>query len=195
MLKCLANCIAAKMRPKQAQCFMKFDQQKMDMLCIRALCVLPPMVAKANIYTLMRNGLRPFTIVEICSQRAAASCCVTVDATIEEGVLEVHDWVLRHLGASHGGQLAVRVTTRKPVMGSMKFVELSTWVQAPSPAMPRAIQHCSPINVVSETLGATHRENDSYQVRGISQALQSRCLLMETFEYFSVLDELMQALT
>jgi hypothetical protein len=168
------------------------------------------MVAKANIYTLMRNGLRPFTIVEICSQRAAASCCVTVDATIEEGVLEVHDWVLRHLGASHGGQLAVRVTTRKPVMGSMKFVELSTWVQAPSPAMPRAIQHCSPINVVSETLGrqvqhaslahhlragATHRENDSYQVRGISQALQSRCLLMETFEYFSVLDELMQALT
>ena len=35
MLKFLANCIAAKMRPKQAQCFMKFDQQKMDMLCIR----------------------------------------------------------------------------------------------------------------------------------------------------------------
>ena len=66
------------------------------------------MVAKANIYTLMRNGLRPFTIVEICSQRAAASCCVTVDATIEEGVLEVHDWApacvtfVKILHAQHG---------------------------------------------------------------------------------------------
>ena len=54
--------------------------------------MLSPLMVRTCPGTLLKMGTQPFAIVEITAGKKMAACCISLDAKMPMGVLEVHDW-------------------------------------------------------------------------------------------------------
>lgn len=54
--------------------------------------MLSPLMVRTCPGMLLRIGTQPFATVEISAGEKMAACCISLDATMPMGVLEVHDW-------------------------------------------------------------------------------------------------------